>query len=173
MYKSNNFRNLDHSLGFLIGMEQLYPIGRSMVLNAGLNFTQKNFNFSVQNNKIRTKNLYMEFPINTSMELPILKEYNLRILFGAAFGMRLYSNVKGDYDRIVSENPDAFIYERSDFNRFDFGYQFGLSMEYKDLSFRVRSYSGLVKLDNKDQGMLNTFQFETGYYIFRKSHKIK
>ncbi|HMP29651.1 MAG TPA: outer membrane beta-barrel protein [Saprospiraceae bacterium] len=168
IYSSNNFRNLSYAPGLSIGLEQLYPLGKNIVLNGGIHFIQKNFNFESSQTKINLSNIYFEIPATAALELPIFKDFDLRLLFGATAGLRIHSNVRGNYNQILVANPEAFVYNTIDYNRFDFGWHFGLGMEYKDYIFRIRSYSGFAKLDKKDQGMLNTFQFEVGYYLFRK-----
>lgn len=167
IYYSNHSRQLSHSAGYTIGIDQYIPVSPQVFLTTGINFSNRNFSYLKHNPSISVKNYYLDIPIVTAFELPVLKRFDFRLLLGANMGMRLHSRVEGNYDQIRNLHPDAFVYNTSDFHRFDFGWQFGLSAEHRNFLVRARSYSGFVKLDKKEQGMLSSFNFELGYFLFR------
>jgi hypothetical protein len=173
VYYSNNFRELSYRNGLVFGVEQYLPLKGKVFLCIGLNVSQRNFSYLKNTPNINVNNLYLDVPITSAFELPILKNLDFRLLFGANIGVKMKSNLNGDYDLILNSNPNTFIYDVNDFNKFDFGWTFGLSAEYKDFIFRLRSYSGFIKFDKKDQGMLNSFNFEVGYFLFRTLNKKK
>ena len=173
IYYSNNFRDLKYTNGFVLGIEQYFPLSGKVFLSTGINISQRNFIHLKKSPNIRINNLYLDVPVTTAFELPILRNLDFRLILGANIGFRTNSTIKGDYHLILENNPDVFIYNKNDFHRIDFGWIFGLSAEYKNFIFRFRSYSGFVKLDNKDQGMLNSFNFEIGYFLFRSFNNKK
>ncbi|GMQ27525.1 outer membrane beta-barrel protein [Algoriphagus confluentis] len=171
IYYSNSFRDLSYRPGFSFGLEQYFPLKGKVFLSSGFNFSQRNFSYLKNQPGIDVSNFYLDLPITAAIELPIMRDLDFRIFFGAVIAFRLNSKINGDYDAVLNQNPDAFIYESSDFHSGDFGWHFGLSAEYKRVLFRLRSYSGFVKFDNKDQGMISSFNFEVGYFLFRSMKK--
>lgn len=167
MYYSNHFRRLGGAPGFSFGVERYFALKGISILNAGINIAQRNFIFRTDNNSIKINNLFLDIPVMVAFELPVFKQLDFRILLGAYGSYRFHSKINGDYQSALTENPELFHYQTADFNNFDFGWQFGLSIEYKNVLVRLRSYSGFVKLDRKDQGMLSTFNLEVGYFLFR------
>ncbi|MFN6944370.1 MAG: outer membrane beta-barrel protein [Cytophagaceae bacterium] len=171
VYYSNNFRELGYSPGYVFGVEQYLPLGGKSFLSSGLNISQRNFSYS-RHNPTRFNNLYLDIPVSTAWELPVLRNLDLRLLIGALVGVRLNSQASGNYG-LLTANPQLFNYNVDDFHRIDFGWTFGLSAEYRNVLFRLRSYSGFIKIDRKDQGMLNSFNFEIGYFLFRSLNSRK
>lgn len=167
IYYSNHFRRLSGAPGFSFGIERYFSLKGISILNAGINISQRNFMLKTNDDPININNTFLDIPVMVAFELPVLKQLDFRFLLGAYGSYRLHSKIHGDYKFALSENPELFHYQTTDFNNFDFGWQFGLSMEYKNILVRVRSYSGFVKLDRKDQGMLSTFNLEVGYFLFR------
>jgi hypothetical protein len=167
IYYSNNFRQLSYKPGFSMGIEQYFPLKGKVFLSTGFNLTERNFSFQKNEPKIAINNLYIDCPLTAAFELPIMRTLDFRVFLGAVVTKRLQSNISGNYEALLSEKPDVFQYQKNDFHAGDFGWHFGLSAEYKSVIFRCRSYSGFVKLDKKDQGMLSSFNFEIGYFLFR------
>lgn len=167
IYYSNNFRNLSYKPGFSFGVEQYFPLKGKVFLSTGIHIGQRNFYFLKEEPRIEVKNLYLDLPLTAAFELPIMRNYDFRIFLGTVFAFRLKSKIKGNYDEIINQNPNVFIYQNHDFHSVDFGWHFGLSAEYRNILFRIRSYSGFVKFDQKDQGMMSSFNFEIGYFLFR------
>ena len=165
IYYSNNFRDLEYKPGFAFGIEQYFPLSRKAFLSTGINVSERNFSFSQGAQEVQVNNLYVDLPISTAFELPVLRRLDLRLLVGANIGIRANSSISSV--TTIDSNPDIFVYNINDFHRIDFGWTFGLSSEYRNVIFRFRSYSGLVKLDAKDQGMLSSLNFEIGYFLFR------
>jgi hypothetical protein len=167
IYYSKYFRELSYEPGLVFGVEQYFPLGGKAFLSTGLNFVQRNFSYLKKEPNIRVNNLYLDIPVATAFELPVLRNFDLRLILGANIGARLHSRVNGNYEMILENNPDVFLYNVNDLSSLDFGWTFGLSAEYRNLLFRFRSYSGFVKYDRKDQGMLSSFNIEIGHFLFR------
>ncbi|MCH8554054.1 MAG: outer membrane beta-barrel protein [Schleiferiaceae bacterium] len=168
IYYSNNFRHLSYTSGWVGGIEQVLPFGRKTMVATGLSVASRNALYQPGKKKVQLNNIYLDIPLSTNLELPILRPLDFRIIFGANAAFRIYSNITGDYDGVFAEVPEAHFYQTENFQNFDFGWFFGLSLQYKKFVFRARSYSGFGKLDRTEQGMLNSFTFEVGYYLFRK-----
>ncbi|KFD40321.1 hypothetical protein AT05_01700 [Schleiferia thermophila str. Yellowstone] len=173
IYYSNNFRKLSYKSGFSIGVEQYFPLKGKVFLSTGIITSQRNFSYWKEKPRIEINNLYLDIPITTAFELPILRNLDFRIFFGAVTAIRLNSYILGDYCTLLNQNSNIFLYQKSDFHSIDFGWHFGLSTEYKNILFRIRSFSGFVKFDYKDQGMMNSFNIEIGYFLFRRTNKRK
>ncbi len=163
---SNHARNLSYGIGPVFGLEQYFPLSGKVFLTAGINASQLNFRYSVEPGQVEASNWYLNIPISTAWELPIWRRYDFRIILGAFVGMRLDSEVNG-YENFPAESSDYFIYNTSDFNRFDVGWSFGASMEHRNVIVRIRSFTGFINIDKKDQGIINTFNLEIGYFLFR------
>lgn len=171
IYYSNLFRNLHYLPGVTFGAEQYLPFGRKSIISIGINAEQRSFLFRPTHQDIRIKNWFLNIPFSSSFELPALRQYDFRILLGANASVRLKSGISGNYSALLNSNPDVFLYRTSDFQRFDFGWMFGISAEHHHVILRLRSYSGFAKFDRKDQGMLSSFHFEAGYFLFRNLKK--
>lgn len=168
IYYSNNFRNLSRLTGFSIGLEQYFPLSRKVLLSSGFNITERNFNFSQGNAKIGVNALYLDLPLTASFELPVTHKAEFCVFVGMVASLNLNASINGNYEDLIANNPNTFIYETKDFHTGDFGWHFGLSAEYKNFLVRARSYSGFIKLDKKDQGMQSSLSIEIGYFMFRK-----
>lgn len=166
IYYSNNYRNLTYKPGFMIGAEYFIPIQASILASTGFNINQRNFAYKAYTNTIRYQNLYLDIPLTVSYPLPISRKYDVRLLLGGYGSVRLHTRQKGQYPEGF-HNDDNFIYSPNNFRRLDFGWLFGVSVEYSRYIARIRSFSGFIKLDPKDQGMLNCFNLELGYFLFR------
>jgi hypothetical protein len=171
IYYSNNFRDLSYKPGFSFGVEQYFPLKGKVFISSGLSISQRNFSFLKEVPRIDVNNLYLDLPLTAAFELPVMRNLDFRIFFGTVVAFRLNSNIVGDYGEVVIQNPDVFLYQNNDFHSVDFGWHFGLSAEYRNILFRFRSYSGFVKFDNKDQGMMSSFNLEIGYFLFRSIKK--
>jgi len=167
IHYSDNFRQLEHRPGFILGIEQYFPLSGKLFFSTGINIAQRNFSFSNRVQDVHVSNLFIDLPVSTAFELPILRNLDFRLLLGANVGIRANSSISSSHSIREDYTSDLFVYDVSDFNRMDFGWTFGLSSEYRNIIFRFRSYAGLVKLDRKDQGMMSSFHFEIGYFLFR------
>jgi hypothetical protein len=168
IYYSNNFRNLNYTPGFNFGIEHHRPLKGKVFLSTGINYSQRGFLYNPAPFELRAQNYYLDFPIQTAFELPVFRNLDFRIFFGASVGIRTHTTTSNNLETLSGGYEPPFLYEPDRFNRFDLGWNFGLSAEYNNFIFRFRSYSGFFKLDPKDIGMLNSFQFEVGYFLFRK-----
>jgi len=171
IYYSRHFRDLSHGTGYSFGFEQYFPYKRKLFLNAGIGLNQMRFNYGYNDEFVKINNLYLQVPLTAAYELPILKDYDFRLLLGFVIGVRLNSIINGDYDKLLLERPDLLVFTKADFHRGDVGWQFGLSAEHNNFIFRLRSYSGFIKFDKKDQGMQSSFNLEIGYFLFRSLKK--
>ncbi len=167
IYYSNHFRNLSYQPGFIGGIEQYFPLKGRVFLGTGVNISQRNFAYAPSSPGIEVSSLYLDVPMTAAIELPVMRNLDFRLLLGANVGFRLHSNVLGAYEDVIQQHPDALVYQTNDFHTVDFGWHFGLSAEYKNLLFRLRSFSGFTKFDQKEQGMMSSFSVELGYFLFR------
>lgn len=167
IYYSNHFRQLSYNNGFVLGLEKFIPLKDKYSLFSGLNLTQKNFVMREKSIEQNINNTYIEIPISVAIELPVLKLIDFRFNLGGQLSYRINSNIKNNFDLNNPENLDFFIYDNNHFQNFDFGWNFGVSGEYKNFIGRIRVLTNFNKLDLRDQGMLNTIQFEIGYFLFR------
>jgi hypothetical protein len=165
LHWSNNFRELDYAQGFHLGIETYIPMERILFLSIGVHYSQRNFSHNPE--LITFKSSYLDLPVFFAFELPELREADLRFLLGFQLSQRINSS----QDRLYSSTYDGFTYNLNDFNSFDLGWSFGVSAEYKDFYVRLRSYIGVIKHDVKDQGMMNSFNIDFGYFIFRPLRK--
>lgn len=168
IYYSNNFKHLSYTTGYFIGVEQYFPLPGKLFANAGLNFSNRPFlhNYSNESN-IRINNYFIDLPISTAYELPTLRNMDLRLILGLFGSLRLGSSVSESYPGWYIDDAAGFIYETSEFKRTDFGWVFGASMEYKNYLIRLRCFSGWNNLQIGEQGMLNSFTMDFGYFFFR------
>jgi len=173
IYYSNHFKDLSYGSGLVYGIEQYFPLSGKVFFSAGLHLTHRNFSQFKNTTTIRVNNLFLDIPTTTAFELPVLRKFDFRLLLGSNISIRTRTTITGNYDIISQNNPNVFKYNTNNFSRFDFGWLFGLSAEYRDFLFRMRSFSGFIKLDSKDQGMLNSFNFEVGYFLFRNLNNKK
>ncbi|GEM_PF-6527492 len=167
VYYSNHFRDLEYRPGFVFGVEQYVPLSGKIFLSTGINVSKRSFSFSAGAQDVQINNLYIDLPVSAAFELPVLRSMDFRLLIGANFGIRTDSSIRDNYNTVMDDAPDLFVYDINDFHSVDFGWTFGLSSEYKNVIVRFRTYSGLVKLDHKDQGMMSSLNFEIGYFLFR------
>lgn len=167
IYYSNHFRDLSYKPGFTGGIEQYFPLKGRVFLSAGVNVSQRNFVYTPSSPGVEVNSLYLDVPMTAAIELPVMRSIDFRMLLGANVGFRLHSNVIGAYEDLVQQQPDVMVYQTSDFHSVDFGWHFGLSAEYKNILFRVRSFSGFTKFDQKEQGMMSSLSVELGYFLFR------
>jgi hypothetical protein len=166
IYYSNYFRHQGKGNGMVLGIEQYFPLTGKVFISTGFNVTQRNTTYLKNSANISVNNFYLDVPVTSAFELPIFRNFDLRLLIGANTGLRLNSAIKGNYENIENQSK-IMVYNKNDFHRLDFGWAVGVSAEYRNVLFRFRCHSGFIKLDKKDQGMLNSLQMEVGYFLFR------
>jgi hypothetical protein len=167
LYFSDQFRDLSYGSGYNIGAEGYLPLGKITFLNYGVHFSQRSF-YHLPDSKVKFDNYYLDFPVYVSFSLPELKRIDWRFFLGTQLTYRLSSSQVGEYP-ILGE--DFFQFEVRRFKNLDGGMTFGLSAEARDFFFRLRSYVGVNNLDELDQGTMNSFNVELGYFLFRKYRK--
>lgn len=160
LFFSNEFRNLEYANGFQIGLEGFLPLGRVTFFDYGIQYAQRNFIHSTE--QITFRNHYLDFPAYVSYALPEMKAIDWRFFLGVQLSYRLSSDQSGPY-----QNAGGFQYDPNGFRRMDGGMIFGLSGEWRNYYGRLRSYVGVNNMDTQDQGAMNSFFIEFGYFIFR------
>ncbi|MFQ3574808.1 MAG: outer membrane beta-barrel protein [Cytophagales bacterium] len=166
LYYSKLFRNLAYAPGFNFGIEKYFPMYGLMFMSTGLNMTERNFFYKTNAQTEKIKSLYLNIPISFAFELPVLKKFDFRFLLGANLGTRLNS-VTSQTFHILSDSSEV-RFQPKNFHDVDFGWFFGFSAEHRDFFFRSRSYYGFVKFERADQGMMHTFNFDAGFFLFRR-----
>lgn len=167
LHYSNEFRNLRVGNGWNFGIENYYPLLPKTFFHYGLNFSRHTFthyNFDIQ---LRQLNV----PLIMAYELPVFRNFDFRFLLGG----QLSFFRRGGYNipSTVTPQDGILIFDGYDYQRFDLGMCFGLSMEYNDLYGRIRNYTGTRKLIPNDTGMLNSWHIEIGYFPFRKLRNVR
>lgn len=169
LYWSNNYKDLNYSAGYNVGLQAYFPLNRIAFFNYGVLFSQRNFSHSNEN--IRYKNHFIDVPLFFSYTLPALQNYDFRFLLGAQVSYRTMSEHAGHYSSLISDNPDHFTYDIDQFRKWDYGWTFGVSSEFNNFYLRLRSFVGLNKLMDTEQGSMNSFHVDVGYFIIRSLRK--
>ncbi|HMP98652.1 MAG TPA: outer membrane beta-barrel protein [Cyclobacteriaceae bacterium] len=164
LHYTANYRELSHIGGWTLGVEDFVPVFERAFLHFGVKYARRGFEHSRHDIKFITHNIDM--PLFLSYELPAMRLYDFRLFFGAQTSIRTGSNRQGNYG-VPLPGETFYTYIPSQFNRFDFGFTFGLSAEVKDFYIRMRAFSGYFKLMPDDTGMNSAFSLEVGYFVFR------
>jgi hypothetical protein len=169
VFFSSNYRNLGYQTAFTVGAEKYLPMPRILFISTGLHYSQRNLRHKV-NNVIFT-NHYIDIPAFFSFEIPELKSIDFRFLVGTHISFKLKTNQINEYTSDNLNNHEIIKYSPSDFNLFDIGWTFGVSAEYKNILFRLRSYIGTTNIIKGDPGSMNSINLDIGYFIFRPFRK--
>lgn len=162
LYWSDQFRDLSYGSGVLFGLEGFIPMGKISFFHYGMHYSTRNFSHL---NQVTFRTNHLDFPIFASFSLPEFRSIDWRFLLGTQLSARVGASQSGVYP---VGPQDQFQFDTNDFKSFDGGMFFGLSAEKNDFYFRLRSYVGVNKLDSKDQGGMNAFYIDFGYFLFRR-----
>ena len=167
LHYSNEFRNLRVANGYTLGFEIYYPLLPKAFLHYGLSMSRNTF----EHNGIAVRLRQLNLPFIMAYELPVFRDFDFRFLLGGQ--MSFFR--RGDYEWPNTGTPDfnLFWFEGRDFQSFDLGMCFGLSMEYNNFYGRLRNFTGTRKLDPADTGMINSWHIELGYFPFRKLRSMR
>jgi hypothetical protein len=166
LHYSEDFKNIRVANGWNIGVENYYPLIPKAFLHYGLNISRQSFTHFGHSVNIRQLNL----PLIMAYELPVFRNFDFRFLLGG----QLSFFRRGEYEFGQTVTPDFnLLFDDRNFQSFDFGMNFGLSMEYNDFYGRLRNYTGTRKLDLTDTGMLSSWHIELGYFPFRKLRSVR
>lgn len=169
LYWSNNYKDLSYSAGYNLGIQAYFPLNRIAFFNYGVLFSQRNFSYSDAN--IKYRNHFIDIPLFFSYTLPVLQNYDCRFLLGTQISYRTSSDQIGEYSSLILDDPDYFKYDIGQFRKWDYGWTFGVSAEFNHFYLRLRSFVGLNKLMNTEQGSMNSFNIDVGYFIIRSLRK--
>lgn len=175
---SNYFRELGVVGGWQIGAEGYYPIAEKVFFHTGLTYARTGFSHKDFDVRIHIHQLAVPFLF--AYELPVFRSFDWRIFLGSQVSYNVGFSSAGSYP----EDGNFFRYEVSEMNRFDLGFNFGLSMEHDAYYMRLKGYFGVVKVSNGifpgerdpqinpyggigDPGMIQMFSIEFGYFLFR------
>lgn len=164
LFYTENYRELSHVGGYTIGVEDFIPVFERAFFHFGVKYARRGFEHSRHSIKFKTHNIDM--PLFLSYELPAMRMYDLRLLFGTQTTYRTGSTMQGVYPATSPTGP-FYRYMPTSFRHFDFGFTFGLSAEHNDFYFRLRGFSGFVNIMPDDTGMNSSFSLEIGYFILR------
>jgi len=160
---SKEHRDISYRGGFQIGFENYTPITEKGFMHFGLMYAQRGF-------RLRENNFFshrLEAPLIFAYELPEFRNFDFRFLLGTQISVQVASSETGEF----LEDFD-YRYRSNDFNKFDFGFTAGISGEYRDYYLRMRTYFGANSLIKNDSATIAFFQFEFGYFLFRKLRAI-
>jgi hypothetical protein len=163
MMYSIDHRSIRYGGGFQLGSEVYIPVLEKAFFHVGANYALRRFE-----NGVNTYSMHrLEVPLFLAYELPEFRQFDWRFLIGFQLNGNLTNQEAG---------PDGSLadarYRSRDFRFFDFGLIGGLSAEFKEFYFRLRAYSGTRSLISEDSGAIAFFQFDFGYFIFRKFRKV-
>lgn len=164
LYYTRNFRELGHTTGWQIGVENYYPVFDRAFLHYGFIYSERGFAHTARG--VEFTKTYFDVPLFLSYELPELEFLDWRLIMGAKFSYMLEAGQSGEYSDAVN-GDEFFRYDRDDFHNLDWGFFVGFSFEKKDFYLRVSAYTGVVKLVPQDQGMRSSFSLDLGYFLFR------
>jgi hypothetical protein len=180
---SNYHRELRDNNGFQFGVETYVPIQNKIFLNTGLIFVQNRFGHQSsadsQGNIIVFSNNDIQMPIFGSFEMPIMRKFDFRFLLGIHLSYRLWTSQSFPYSEEVVGNGayhdgGNFHYPDSrQLKRFNGGMHFGLSWEYDNYYFRLRSNSSFNNLYSSEQGMPHAFHIDFGFFPIRYFNRRK
>lgn len=170
---SNRYKELGIRRGWSLGVEGYYPILERAFLVSGINFEQ--VGFSHKEYDVNFTLSHINIPILVAYELPALRDFDWRLFLGTQISF--YTG--GQADNEYGDVGDVFRYSPDDLTPFDFGFSFGLSWERTNYYLRLRGNFGMMKRFTTlhpetgvgDTGMMQTFQIEFGYLLFRPLRK--
>jgi hypothetical protein len=160
---SIDHRDISYQRGFQIGFEDYTPITEKGFMHFGLMYAQRGF-------RLRENHFFsyrLETPLIFAFELPEFRNFDFRFLLGTQISAQVASSETGQF----LEDFD-YRYRSNDFNKFDFGFTAGISGEYRDYYLRMRTYFGANALIKNDSATIAFFQFEFGYFLFRRLRAI-
>lgn len=160
---SKEHRNISYQGGFQIGIENYTPLTEKSFMHFGLMYAQRGFRLN--ENKFYSHRL--EIPLIFAYELPEFRQFDFRFLIGTQVSAQISSSESGEF----LDHLD-YRYRSAEFNAFDFGFTAGLSAEYGDFYLRCRTYFGANSLVKNDSATLAFFQFELGYFLFRRYRNV-
>jgi hypothetical protein len=169
LYYTRNYLELTHKNGFQMGIENYYPLTEKAFIHYGIQYAQRGFNHKLYDVSFTTH--YIDMPLYLAYELPALRSFDWRLFVGTQLSFLTKTSMKGDYSELLNGTEDKYLYNGSQFQNYDWGFCFGLSMEYDQFYSRLRIFNGVVKLAPDDQGMNSAFYIEFGYFLFRKMRK--
>lgn len=164
LYYTPNYEEISHVTGWKAGAETYFPLFPRAFIHSGLYFARRGFAHSFYDVSFFSDHL--EIPLLLSYELPELERMDWRFITGIKFSHALSTRMSGVYD-LSGDASEFFQYNPGNFNRPDWGFYYGMSMEFRNLYFRAGIYTGVVKIDPADQGMRSVFSFDAGFFLFR------
>lgn len=168
IYTSKYRRELSMGTGFQAFAGAYLPYADNMFVHAQLGVSYQQFQHQAGANKLNFDLLFIELPIFISAQLPMSDKLETRFLLGWQSNLLVHASQRGQYPDYWNDDDSRLTYNTADFMRVDFGLYFGFAAEYKRWMFRASSHVGINSLINTDTGMLNTYKFEIGYFLFRK-----
>lgn len=168
LYYTVNYLELAHKTGFQIGIENYTPLLEKAFLHYGVLYANRGFEHERHSITFTTHNL--DIPLFLAYELPANRRFDWRFYVGTQISTRIGASASANYQS-PELGDDYFRYFPDRFQRMDWGFSWGSSMEYGDFYWRFRAFSGVVKLTPEDQGMNSSFSLEFGYFPFRRLRK--
>ena len=156
-------RDIKYRGGFQVGFEVYTPISNKSFLHGGLMLAQRGFELRL--NKFYTYRL--EIPVIVAYELPEFRKIDFRFILGAQFATQVAHEQILDSSDVLNDR-----YFSDQFKPLDIGFTAGLSAEYRDIFLRFRGTIGANNLVKYDSATIASFQFEIGYFLFRKFRSI-
>lgn len=144
------------------------PYSDNMFFHAQLGLGYQQFQHHAFERTINIDMFLLELPLYISAQLPVSNIFETRFLLGWQSNLILGSNQRNDYPEDWSIDGSGIEYSPNNLMRADFGFYFGLGVEYQKWLFKVTGFTGIKKIIAADTGMINTFKLEIGFFPFRK-----
>ncbi|MFN3528492.1 MAG: outer membrane beta-barrel protein [Bacteroidia bacterium] len=169
IHYSNEFRHLSMRSGFNFGIENYFPLLPKAFLHYGLHYSRANISYQpLDATRANISFGRIDIPIYMAYELPVMRQTDFRIFLGTQLAFRTGSG-SIDFPAGFAQPPypSVYVLNSDNFQRFDYGLNWGLSMEYDKWFWRMRSYIGTRRLFSNDTGMFSAFYLEGGFFLFR------
>ena len=168
VYMSKYRTNTNMSLGMQGFVGFYFPYTDNLFFHGQLGMASQNFTHTTPNEQIQVTLSSIELPIFVSALLPISTKLETRLIVGWQGNWIFRTKNSAAYSPEWSSNPNSILYNPERMMTHDFGFYFGIGAEYGRWLVRATGYTGINNLVKNDTGMINTWKFDVGYFIFRK-----
>lgn len=163
--------DLNHRLGFHLGVEVDWNVCRSLSANLGLKIIQKGFKRDLSNERISLKvnnnATYLEIPVIASYRIALSDAAQFQLNVGPYFAYGLGGNYIVDFsdaDDNVKDKTNSFD-KYDGLRKFDFGLGYGCAITLSHLYFGVNYEHSLTKLgqDSRNGAQNSSIVISLGY----------
>ena len=161
---SKDYKNLNYSNGFGIGLEAIVPVVEKIFFHYGLIYSSHNFTQNSGVNELRFNQQFLEVPTMFAWEMPIFRQWDWRIHLGANTRYMLKAQrTSGEY----IEGENWVVFDENEFWRWDLHFNFATSIERYNCYLRLRGTFGTFPLFSGATESRAGFYLDFGYFLFR------